>query len=260
MKQIVGINFSSRNRPDTLAICLRQIHAFLSPENYEYVISVVNDLGDPCWNDQYAALMKTYPAVSWYTSAERLGIAKVKNCGIKLLKEHNCDHFFLFDDDAFPIKRGWEELYIETANRNGVHHLMHQFPLPVGFEIQRRDNGICEYLQSCGVFLYFTRQAINTVGGYRKNFGIYGFEHSELSCRCNFAGLQPNWGPYIAPEHTREFIYSLDLDLNHFGVQPPDFVVTSNIWRSSIQGEDVQGHIHYNSQFVEQVEPIFEEI
>src|SRR4051794_18009458 len=158
MKQKIGINFSSRNRPDTLRICLNQIFKYLSPENYDYVISVVIDSGDTIWDDQYSALILDFQTVIWYRATERLGIAKVKNHGLKILKENNCDHFFLFDDDAFSIKYGWEELYITTAIQNGVHHLMHQFPLPTGFEIIRSENGICEYSQSCGVLLYFTRQ------------------------------------------------------------------------------------------------------
>lgn len=260
MKQIVGINFSSRNRPDTLEVCITQTQKFLSPEKYEYIFSVVNDLGDPLWDLRYNELIQQFPSVIWYRSPERLGIAKVKNCGVRLLKENSCDHFFLFDDDTFPVKHGWEELYIETANQNGVHHFMHQFPLPTGPYIIRNENGICEYQQCFGVLLYLTKHAINTVGGYRKSFDIYGFEHAELSLRCNFAGLQPNWGPYISPERTREYFYSLDLDLNNCGVHPPDFLVTPEMWRSSILGEDVQSYINYNAQFVEQREPIFEEI
>ena len=256
----MGISFSSRNRPDTLKICLNQVHKFLSPEKYDYVISVVNDLGDSMWDDQYAAVMQSLPMVVWHKSTERLGIANTKNRGISILREYNCNHFFLFDDDTFSVKKGWEDLYIEVANRNGVHHLMHLIPLPAGFDLIRKEKGICEYSQCCGVLLYFTRQAIDTVGGYRKDFAIYGYEHVELSLRCNLAGLQPNWGSYISPEKTREYIYSLDLDLNNWGIHPPDFVVTPEMWRSSIQGEDVQAYINYNSQFFTIREPIFEEI
>jgi hypothetical protein len=260
MKQIVGISFSSRNRPDTLGICLTEIYKFISPEKYEYVIVVAIDLGDPAWDPHYAALKENFTKVIWHKSTQRLGIAKIKNCGLKILKENDCDHFFLFDDDAFPVKQGWDELYIETANQNSIHHLMHQFPLPVGYEITRNENGVCEYALCCGMLLYFTKHAINTIGGYRKQFGIYGFEHVELSLRCNFAGLQPNWGPYISPEKTRDYIYSLDLDLNNWGIQPPHFEVTSEMWRSSIQGEIVEVHVEYNSQFLSQREPVFEEI
>jgi len=260
MNEIIGIVFSTRNRPDMLDICLTQLHKFLSPAQYTYVIAVVNDLGDAVWDDQYTALKEKFPNVIWYKSMDRLGIAKVKNIGINILSQRNCDHYFLFDDDAFQIKYGWEELYIQTAAQNGVHHLMHQFPLPVEFQIQRNDNGICEYTQCSGMMLYFTRHAIETIGGYRKSFGIYGFEHAELSLRSNYAGLQPGWGAYISPEKTREYIYSIDLDLNVWCVNPPDFLLSREMWRSSVSGEDIKSYTTYNAQFMNQLEPVFEEI
>jgi hypothetical protein len=260
MNEVIGIVFSTRNRPDILEICLTQLYKFLSPAKYTYFVAVVNDLGDVTWDDQYAALMQKSPSILWHKSVERLGIAKVKNLGINILGQHNCDHYFLFDDDVFPIKCGWEELYIDTAAQNAIHHLMHQFPLPEGFEIQRNENGICEYSQCSGMLLYFTRHAIKTIGGYRKNFGIYGYEHAELSLRSNYAGLQPGWGPYIAPEKTRQYIYSIDLDLNVWSVNPPDFIVSPDMWRSSVLGEDVISYTNYNAQFINQREPVFEEI
>ncbi len=260
MKQLVGINLSSRNRPDILSICLHHLYKFLSRRKYRYVISVVNDAGDPAWDDLYTELTRNFPNVQWYKCEKRLGIANTKNVGIKMLREKNCDHFFMFDDDSFPVQRGWEDVYIKTARQNNVHHLMHQFPLPSGFNINKSENGICEYPQCFGVLLYFTRHAIDTIGGYRKNFSMYGLEHVEISHRCNYAGLQPNWGPFISPEKARDYIYSLDLDFTNCGKHPPGYIITSNIWRSSVQGENVQPYIDANAPFLAQREPVFEEI
>jgi glycosyl transferase family 7 (putative galactosyltransferase) len=260
MAQIVGINFSTRNRPEILEICLKQVRKWQQSQKYRYVVSVVNDLGDAIWDAKYNSLIEKFPDVIWCTSGERLGIARTKNRGISLLKEHNCDHFFLFDDDTFPVKHGWDDLYIEACSRNNIHHLMHLIPLPVGFHVQRKENGICEYTQCSGVLLYFTKHAINTVGGYRKSFHIYGHEHTELSIRCNHAGLQPRWGPYISPESSREYIYSIDLDLNNWGVNPHDIALTDEMKRPSIQGEDIQSYISYNAQFFAKNESVFEEI
>jgi len=260
MKSKIGISFSSRNRPDTLDICLTQLFRQLSAHRYEYHIAVVKDLGDPAFDPLYEEIKNKFPAVRWGMPDQRLGIAKIKNLGLKILKDCQCDHFFLFDDDVFPVRLGWEELYISLARDNHVHHFMHQFPLPSGFSPEKTVNGICEYAECCGMLLYFTKHAIDILGGYRKDFGIYGYEHAEISGRCHFAGLQGGWGPYISPERTREFIYSLDLELNHWGTQPPDFEITPDKWRSSIQGEDVHEHIAYNAQFFGTPQHIFEEI
>jgi GT2 family glycosyltransferase len=259
MKQVVGINFSSRNRPEILEKCLTQVSKFLSIEKYDYVITVVNDLGDNEWDTEYQKLIDKFSNFIWHRSAERLGIAGTKNHGIKMLNANNCDHYFLFDDDVFPIKYGWDELYIETANSNRVHHLMHLIPLPA-FKILKNEHRITEYSQCSGVMLYFTNYAISIVGGFRKTFHIYGHEHTELSLRCNFASLQPGWGPFISPEKSQEFIYSLDLNLNNLGEPPPDFEITQEMKRSSLYGEDIQSYINHNTRFLEIEEPIYEQI
>jgi GT2 family glycosyltransferase len=268
MKPVVGIHFTSRNRPDVLEISLTQLYNFLSEEKFTYVISVVIDLGDAVWDPWYTNLMGKFPGITWIRSEERLGIARNKNYGIKILAENKCDHFFLFDDDAFPVRKGWEELYITTALQNNLHHLMHLFPSPVGFEgsrhklqLIRRENGICEFSECAGVLMYFTRHVIQTVGGYRKVFGVYGYEHAELSLRIHFAGLNANRGPYLSPEKTRSYIYSLDLDLGDWnGVQPTHFKISPEMLRSSIQGEDRDSYIHHNIQFLAGRKPVFEEI
>jgi len=257
---IIGISFSSRNRPDMLEICLTQIFRFLSPEKFHYVISVVIDLGDPAWDLEYETLMQKFPDVIWYRSNDRLGIAVAKNKGIKIMKEKNCDHFFLLDDDVFPVKKGWEELYIQVAQQNTVNHLMHQFPIKDRFEILKNENGICKYIGSCGVFLYFTRHAIEVIGGMRKDFKIYADEHTEIALRCHLAKLQGKWGPNMSPEKSREYIYSIDLDLSTFGEQPKDFTINPDICRSSIEGEDLTQYDQHNSQVFQKMEPFFEEI
>lgn len=260
-KKKVGIAFSTRNRPDTLEICLRETFRFLSPEKYDYHIVVVEDNSNPEYVQQYIDLLfEVFPRVHSILSGERLGIAKSKNKCLKMLKDSSCDYFFLFDDDAFPKAKGWDEYYIETAKANNVHHLMHQHPLPGGFNPHRIENGIAEYGQSCGVCLFFTRHAVETIGGYNPGFGIYGFEHSNQSLRANAAGLQPGFSAYISPEKTRDYIYSLDLDLNNWGVHPPEFEVKPEQWRSSIQGEPINQYINYNGQFFGQINPGYQEL
>ena len=257
----VGVNFSSRNRPELLALCLEQTKRVLSPDKYHYIFTVVNDVNsDATFDEQYKSIADRFPEVHWFKStAQRLGIAGAKNQGIKLLKKRECDYFFLFDDDVFPSQTGWESLYIETAIQNSLHHKMHIFPLPSGFDIKRNEKGVCEYDSCTGVMLFFSRHAIHTIGGYRKGFSFYGYEHAEISERCNFAGLQPGWGPFISPTDTRNYFYSFDLDLNNWGVVPAiDY--PPEIFRSSVQGEDIRACIDHNASLMGKATPVYEEI
>lgn len=265
-KQKIGISITTRNRDDLLDVCLSQLFKNLMPEKYEYLFVVVNDLSDEEYKAGYRALKKKYVAddMIWHRANERLGIAAAKNRAIKTMRDNKCDHFFLWDDDGFAIKKGWDDYYIESARNAGVNHLMHQFPLPdgCGFQITKSANGINEFAQSAGVMLYFTKLAIETVGGYRKAFGIYGLEHSNVSIRCQVAGIQGTFGAYISPERSREYIYSLDLDMNIWG-QKPDlekYGIEIGVFRSSMEGENVQAHIQRNMPIFSQIQPIYEEI
>jgi GT2 family glycosyltransferase len=257
---IIGISFSSRNRPDLLEVCLTQLWRFLSPEKYQYVISVVIDQGDPVWDNQYFELMKKFPEVIWHKSEERLGIARAKNEGIKILKNHHADHFFLIDDDVFPVKKGFDELYIEVAKNNGVNHMLHQFPITDRIEVLETENGICKYMGSSGALLYFTRHAIDTIGGMRKDFKIYANEHTEISLRCHLAKLQGKWGAFMSPENSRDYIYAIDFDLFIFGVQPKDFIIDKTKWRWSVEGEDIRQYYKHNMEILQKMHPFFEEI
>jgi len=258
-KPVVGISFTSRNRPDLLKICLEQTEKYLSTEKFDYIISVINDVGDPKWDEQYDELKKQFPFVIWYKPEERLGIAKAKNEGIKIMRK-NCDHLFLSDDDCFPVKEGWEELYIETAKNNNVNHLMHEFPIKERIELVKTENGISKYMGSCGVFLYFTRHAIDVVGGMRKAFKNYGNEHTEIAFRCHLAKLQGKWGPFMSPENSRDYLYAIDLDLLILGVQPKDFTIDLSTWRYTTTVEEIKEDRAYNMEIFKKMEPFFEEI
>ena len=44
-----------------------------------------------------------------------------KNLGIAALMDAGCEHLFLADDDVWPIRNGWAELYMNHPEP----HLMH---------------------------------------------------------------------------------------------------------------------------------------
>jgi hypothetical protein len=53
----------------------------------------------------------------------RLGIARAKNKCLEQLDD--CEHIFLFDDDCYPIKKGWHEIYIEASKYSGYQFFAH---------------------------------------------------------------------------------------------------------------------------------------
>lgn len=163
------------------------------------------------------------------------GIANAKNkCLIHL---QNCDYIFLFDDDCFPIKEGWAEYFIEESKRTGQQHFMYLKQTSMINIIEIKD-GIKIYDNCAGCFMFFTKECIDKVGGYCKDYDIYGFEHAGYSDRIHKAGLTP-MGAYTCPERTREYIYSLDYD-NYldFGIIHKPSLKTSEI-KESIQKNNI---------------------
>lgn len=108
------------------------------------------------------------------------GVAYSKNQNLKTLKD--CDYIFLFDDDCFPIIRGWENYFINSKE----HHLLYLQPQ---HNIIARLGEIEHYNDCGGVFMYLTREAFETVGYFNPEYSQYGFEHAGYSVRINKAGL-----------------------------------------------------------------------
>lgn len=182
----IGIGITTFRRQIIVNRCLTHILQFTnigdSSIGREIIISVVADSEHP---------------------SERMGVAKAKNKCLNTLKD--CDHVFLFDDDCWPIKTGWMELFIESGEdhlvycHNSIHELFESRPA--------KGSGTIDLYSSCGgVMLYMTKSAINKVGAMNESFGLYGFEHAEYSMRI----LQENNFPSI--RGANQYLYSSDYE------------------------------------------------
>lgn len=140
-------------------------------------------------------------------------IAKDKNKLIKMLYDQGVDYLFIFDDDTFPIKQGWEMFFIAASKRTGVQHFIlgnDEHLQMIGFE-----NGLNYFRKGTGCMLFLTRQVIEKVGYLNNRYGRYGFEHATYSHRINKAGLTPSW--YCSVEGWEEYVYSWDLQKEDAG-------------------------------------------
>jgi len=138
-----------------------------------------------------------------------VGIAAAKNKCIELLYNSGCEHFFLFDDDVYPIVNDWHLRYINT----GIKHLCFSFDKfsngrPNGRKINSIKDGIVEYHEPCGCMLYIHKDCIDKVGGMDIGYGKWGYEHVSYSTRIYNAGLIPK--PFLDVENSTEIFHSLD--------------------------------------------------
>lgn len=151
------------------------------------------------------------PGVTVIRNPTPHGIARAKNQCLTALMDAGVDHLFLFDDDAHPTGKGWEAGYINS----GEHHLslqlrwvercrtchadtMHNYNTVRGFptctvchpeQVVYQDDTMHAVEWGSGVMLYFTRHCIDTIGGFRTDYGRYGIEHWDIATRAANAGL-----------------------------------------------------------------------
>ena len=271
IKSKIGIGITTHNSPERLRLALLHFNHFWLSEEFDCRLVVVDDdssferniglLSGPAIENQTLIIRQDrerHQDRKWnyIYNKKRLGIAKSKNECLKFLSD--CDHIFLFDDDAWPMKSGWADLFIESAKKNSIGHLMYLRELQGLKKIAER-NGIETYDNCGGVMLYLNKECLEKVGGYRKEFGIYGYEHADYSQRCSRAGLCGDFGPFISPVWASDFIYSIDFDLTHHNEQPPLANIRPGTVNSSIEVDKIQEYIAHNSAYYN-TGPIFEEL
>jgi glycosyltransferase involved in cell wall biosynthesis len=239
----IGVGITTRNRAKVLALSLLHFKEYW-PKNHEVQFVVVEDDSTPETVESNKKLVQDFGG-KYIQNSSRKGIAKGKNACLDALKKN--DYIFLFDDDAFPCKDGWADLYIETSKKTGVHHFNHLVD-NIGLAFLREKNGIREYENTGGVLLFLTKEALKKVGAFNSNFNIYGFEHADYTHRAHASGLHNGFGKYLTPVGTQEYIYSLDFNLNHWGILPKLGDFKKEEFVSSLAGEEdkIQGYIKEN--------------
>lgn len=251
-KEKIGIAFTSRNRSHVLDVCLEGCQGHLNTDKYDYEFWVIDDASDHPERSNYEEILAKYPHVKYHKNEERLGIAKSKNQCLKRVK--NCDYIFLFDDDCFFYKDGWEDFFIDHHKRTGIHHFSYQTDAGWLGLYDVKDN-INQFHNGAGVMLFITKEVIQKVGGYDNRMTYYGYEHSNYQFRIFDAGLMNGYARYSCPVGASEYIFSLDLDMNCGGKlvpHRPDFHQGKYEFSSSMEGEQdkIQQYINENSRFL----------
>ena len=138
---------------------------------------------------------------------KKKGVAWNKNQCLEALKD--CDYVFLFDDDCFPRARGWETFFIEHSKRTGNQHFIYQHETLQVTQIKCVDD-IAQYNNCNGCMMFFTRACLDGIGSFDESFGVYGFEHADMSVRANLSGFTQ--ADFVCPIGASQYVYSLDLD------------------------------------------------
>lgn len=190
----IAICITTRNRPEVLISSLDKWRLLKPDLAAIFIVDDASNIELPCWD---------------YRFETQVGIAKAKNKCLELAEGY--DHVFLVDDDVYPKVLGWEKPYIQS----GINHLaltfeknsrgVHYSP---SIRKEGEYSGLISYTAPNGCFLYLTKEAIETAGGMRPEFGIWGFEHVEYSQRIHLLGLTPY--PYMDIPNSLDLIHVCD--------------------------------------------------
>ena len=237
----IGIGITTRNRPECLEACLRHFKEF----GYGDKIIVIDD------NSELRQVNKIIAEsfeinVIYKFSNSRLGVSKAKNACLWELRD--CEHVFLFDDDAWPQRHNWAETWIKINEANDVGHSMFnvtsdaELGLNPAFravvnpieEIGANETKMVSFSNCFGVMLYFSRKCLDALGGYVSDAPhLYGYEHAQISERAHTAGFTQGH-QYLTPSIASELIYSIDISYCMLKITPYFDVAWIGNFRSSV--------------------------
>lgn len=174
----IGIGITTHNRYDIFKKTYEEIKRF-APANAKIV--VVDDASN-----------KPVPEAT-YRFANNVGIARAKNKCFELLYNAGCEHFFLFDDDCYPVVDDWHKPYIDSHEPH-LNYIFEEFkgsnkPKLNDTFLLYSDSNVRAYSHVRGCMCYYKRICLDVCGGMSPLFGRWGYEHPDLSNRIYNAGL-----------------------------------------------------------------------
>lgn len=153
----------------------------------------------------------THPTMFYiHTDYEKNGPGYGRNECIKNLYDAGCDHIFLFDDDTYPVIKGWQDYFIEWAERTDINSFSYPnrslYKLPVHIEDD------VEYWHWCTTpFQYVSRKMVEIVGYYNLSYNRYGYEDLAYLYRARESGICGSGVGDATPSLVDTYIRSMDI-------------------------------------------------
>lgn len=201
----IAIAIITKDRSKVAAKAISQ-HLKYRPEGARII--VVDDNSQYKEGDVDLSAFSGEDGIEYIYSATWLGVAGARNLAMEL--GDDSDVLFLMDDDIFPKKEGWADLYLQSLARVPKQHLLKAAPQPwAGIEMQHRNIYICK--NTTATLFCMTRQLRDTLGGFDAEIGKYGYEDGDYYNRLARTDLAP-YGPYCTPQGVEEYLHICDLE------------------------------------------------
>lgn len=143
-----------------------------------------------------------------FTDVGRRGPAYSRNEVLHQLYIEGCDHFFLFDDDCYPVMPGWAEYFIAQHEASGFDFLTLPEAFKSPFMGSRGEIGFWALFGALGCFTSQTRAMVDKIGYYNEAYHVYGYEDSGRNHRALRAMGTPH-SP--SPIRASAYIHSQDV-------------------------------------------------
>ena len=187
-KPKIGIGYTTYKRDALLQECLDNLRLYTTSD---YKLYIARD-----------------------SDEDRRGIALRKNECLHHLQD--CDYIFLFDDDCYPKKKGWEQFIIKAHQDSGEQHFAY---LKDSIHSAKNfyfcgDTTIKSFVTCGGVFLSITKECLKKVGGFWDKYEIYGFEHYGYSFRAFQAKI--NSDLFMSVEGLEDYLFAYDYEDKEF--------------------------------------------
>lgn len=119
------------------------------------------------------------------------------------------DYLFIFDDDCYPDRHGYEKYFIEQARKHDVHWM--GIPNIFDNEIHHIEDEMVWWPGGLGPFQFLTRHALDTLGGYNTAYDFYGWEDIAYEVRARRVGFLGKYNGSPFPLRGLAYIKSLDM-------------------------------------------------
>lgn len=179
-------------------------------------VYIVDD-GSTCplfWN--YIESVKDISIIKKETN---VGLSKVKNTSLKLIKESGVGYGFLCDDDLLFNNKEWADFYVDGIQQSGIQHFCF-YPFSDYREVFYKDKWVRFGTWAPGAFLTITPQLIETIGYYKILPAKLGHEHTNYYLRAIKYGFTPHFGTDLVG--STAFLTLQDLN-SDFSTRPDNF-------------------------------------
>lgn len=161
---MIGVGVTTYRRPEMFIKFRENFNRFATLDEDQLLVVVVDD------------------------SQTKRGVAASKNkCIARLMEDDRVEHLFLFDEDTWPVAEHWWIPYVWSTQPHLSYLFKPRWDPDARLEV--KDSYLFAHPMGNGCMQYFSRSCIETVGGFRPQFGRWGYEHLEHSWRIWKMGL-----------------------------------------------------------------------